>query len=102
MAKLILSNSIHPEDLEVYIDKLEYRNINSELYGIVGNWLISNDGDLLCYREEVVDSYTIYSYQHNDLDWRTHLGEKEWFSGSIVNDFDKAYEIAVTLASEKK
>lgn len=102
MAKLILSNSILPEDLEVYIDKLEYRNINSELYGVVGNWLISNDGDLLCYCEEVVDSYPIYSYQHGDHDWRTHLNRKAWFSGSLKKDFDKAYEIAAALASEKR
>ena len=49
MSKLILSKDIKEKDLEIYIEKLNYKGITSDLYGIVGNWLISNEGDLLYF-----------------------------------------------------
>ena len=42
-------NSLKEKDLEIYMEKLNYKGITSDLYGIVGNWLISNEGDLLYF-----------------------------------------------------
>ncbi len=100
MGELILSEKISPELLEVYEKKLNCKNINSGLYGVVGNWLISNHGDLLYYCENDDSDnafYPIYSYQHNEQDWTSYLKSKVWFSGIVQDDFQIAFEVAKNL-----
>ncbi len=97
MSELILSEKISQELLEKYKEKLDYKGITSGLYGVVGNWFISNDGDLLYYCENDDSNnafYPIYLYQHNEQDWINHLKTKVWFSGSIQDDFEIAFSIA--------
>ena len=100
MGELILSEKISQELLEKYKEKLEYKGITSDLYGVVGNWLISNNGDLLYYCENDDSAnalYPIYSYQHNEQDWISHLETKVWFSGIVQDDFQTAFEVANNL-----
>lgn len=107
MGKLILSEKISQELLERYKEKLEYKGITSELYGVVGNWLISNEGDLLYYCENDDSNnalYPIYSYQHNEQDWISHLRTRVWFSEIVQDDFQIAFETSknLTLQNSKQ
>ena len=99
MSELILSEKISQELLEKYNERLDYKDI-SDLYGVVGNWLISNDGDLLYYCENDDSDnalYPIYSYQHNEQEWINHLRTKIWFSEIVQDDFQIAIEVAKNL-----
>lgn len=102
MCNLILSKDIKPKDLETYIEKLNYKGITSDLYGVVGNWLISNDGDLLYFcsnKDEENAFYPIYSYRHNEQNWLDYLKSKIWFSDSVQDDFQTAFRIAKQLSN---
>lgn len=105
MGELIVSEKISQELLEKYKEKLEYKGITSDLYGVVGNWLISNNGDLLYYCENDDSAnalYPIYSYQHNEQDWVSHLRTKVWFSEIVQGDFQIAFEVAKNLNIAKQ
>lgn len=103
MSKLILSKDIKEKDLEIYMEKLNYKGITSDLYGIVGNWLISNEGDLLYFctnKDDVNAFYPIYSNMHNEQNWRDYLKSKIWFSSNVQNDFEAAFRIAKQLKND--
>lgn len=100
MHELVLSKDIEQTDYLIYIERLHNININSGLYGLVGNWLISNEGDLLYFCTDKDDEnaiYRIYSYQYNEQDWPNYLTTKIWFKGSVQKDFIVAFEIAKEL-----
>ena len=100
MHKLILSKDIEQFDYLTYIEKLNYIGITSSLYGIVGDWLISNEGDLLYFcidNEDKNAFYPIYSHLHNDQNWSEHLKTKIWFTGCVQTDFIVAFDIAKQL-----
>jgi hypothetical protein len=100
MHELVLSKDIEQTDYLIYIERLNNININSGLYGLVGNWLISNEGDLLYFCTDKDDEnaiYRIYSYQYNEQDWPNYLTTKIWFKGSVQEDFIVAFEIAKEL-----
>lgn len=97
MSRFLCSDSIPLEDKERFDELLESVGIHSGLFGCMGGWLISNDGDLLGVKPLIPSKYPILREQHNQQDWIMHLSTKSWFDAHTKEDFDDAFQIATAL-----
>lgn len=77
-------------------DVLDYYEVKSGVDAVFGNWVVSNEGDII----NVEYPYPIYSYQlHNGYeDWHEHLQEKTWYDPIVANCFKQAFDCAISLA----
>ena len=97
MPRLTLFSEMSPLYQNHYTDQLKAYNINSGLYGRVGHWMISNDGDILgCCNKK--GQYPIYSYNTENLDyWINLLKTKTWFKSLVKQEFKIAFSEAKKL-----
>ena len=71
----------------------EYYEVPSGVDSIFGNWVVSEDADVI----NVERKYPIYTQQvkSQSIDyWLDHMREKTWFNSPEEKDFIQAYERA--------
>ena len=85
--------------LEKVKDVLNYYGVDSGVRSIYGNWVVSNDGDLV----NIIHMYPIYSYALSrvDVGFRFNLMSKDWFDIEESIMFDLAYKKAIVVACER-
>jgi hypothetical protein len=83
--------------LEKVKDVLDYYGVESGVHSIFGNWVISNDGDIV----NVKHMYPIYSYTlvEVDVNFRFNLKSKDWFDFEESTMFEIAYNKAIIIAA---
>ena len=90
---------------EAIIESFKNNGVHSGINKIIGEWAISNDGDIMCLCNEA-SCYTIFSEQLSQMpDWREHLNSKEWFKDglpTISENFQKAMDIARFIQDTKQ
>ena len=96
MSRIVLKKDLDNDTVQSVNERLEYRFILSGLYGKVGDWIISNEGDLVFMGSAVPGCYSIYSQQLEQQDWDMHLSTKSWYKEGR-SDFLCAYEKAKSL-----
>lgn len=77
-------------------DVLDYYEVKSGVNTVFGNWVVSNEGDII----NVEFTYPIYSAQLNYgyERWHEHLEEKTWYDATVANNFKLAFDCAIKLA----
>lgn len=77
---------------------LSYFNVKSPVLCLVGDWIITTEGDVIHYLRK----YPIFNYQLKLPNWIEQLSDKDWFDDSQREAVVKALRIAKIVAAFKK